>query len=124
MSSYPTDPPPLPTWTIGYQEPRPPRRGLTIAFAIVTGVVVVGCTVLTQGLTWFVDEVLTVSPGYDLPDFAWALAGWVGSILAFVGALCLALVPRLEWARDLGRYWLAAVLLGAALGTARIVPPD
>jgi hypothetical protein len=121
-----TVPPPPPEWTgvPGVPGPRPPRRGLTIAFAIITGLVVVACTSLGQALMWFIDEVVAVSPGADTPEFVWALAGWGGAIVAVTGALLLAFVPRLPWARELGRFWLVAVLFGAALGTARFVSPD
>jgi subtilisin family serine protease len=100
---------------------RPPSRGLAIAMTILTGLWIAAVLVVLHAVGWFVGEVLTE---LELPVPAWlAPAGaWVPAVLAVVPAILLATLSRIEFARLAGRVWLEAIVIGAILGTVRVIP--
>src|SRR6185437_8634163 len=100
---------------------RPPSRGLAIAMTILTGLWIAGVLVVLHAVGWFVGEVFTELeipvPGWLAPAVAWAPAA-----VAVVPAILLATLSRIQFARTAGRVWLEAVVVGAVLGTVRVIP--
>jgi subtilisin family serine protease len=101
--------------------PRRPSRGLAIAMTILTGLWIAGVLVVLHAVGWFAGEVFTEleipAPGWLVPAVA-----WVPAVLAVVPAILLATLSRVDFARTAGRVWLEAIVIGAILGTVRMIP--
>jgi subtilisin family serine protease len=100
---------------------RAPSRGLAIAMILLTGLWIAGVLVVLHAIGWFIGEVFTEleipAPGWLVPAGA-----WVPAVLAVVPAILLATLSRIEFARIAGRVWLEAIVIGAMLGTIRVIP--
>ncbi|MFI7486959.1 S8 family serine peptidase [Micromonospora echinaurantiaca] len=116
--------PPSPTGPYVPQPPPAPARPSpwAVVAAALAGGWIVGCTVLTQAGGWLTDQVLLAS-GLDRLSWLWPALGLPAVLLAGTPALLLALLPRSAAVRATGRAWLAGVLVLAALGLLRAIPP-
>jgi len=67
------------------------------------------------------DQVIGV---LEVPDpwWVWPVVAWLPAILGAIPAVLLATLSRLSWVRVVGRGWASAALVGAVLGTVRLVP--
>ncbi|MFV2099614.1 S8 family serine peptidase [Micromonospora sp. LOL_024] len=93
-----------------------------IAAAVLVGCWAVAVAVGTQTGGWGVDQVLLIlGVGRLVP--LWPLICLLTVLLIGTAALPLALVPRSETVRVVGRRWLAGVLALGALGLLRAIPP-
>ncbi len=88
---------------------------------IVTGTWIAGVLVVLHVVGWFVGEAYTE---LEVPVPAWLVptVAWVPAALAVVPAILLAALSRLDFARLAGRVWIEAAVIGALLGTVRVIP--
>ena len=101
--------------------PRQPSRGLAIAFTILIGLWTVGLVVAANAVDWLVhDALLALDVAY--PAWVALIVAWLPVLLAGLPALLLGLLSRVDFARAAGQGWAIALLLGAALGTVRLIP--
>ncbi|MGS2613178.1 S8 family serine peptidase [Micromonospora sp. LZ34] len=103
--------------------PAPPRPGpWPVVAAALAGCWIIGCAVPAQAGGWLADQVLLAS-GLDRVVWLWPALGLSTVLLVGTPALLLALLPRSAAVRTTGRAWLAGVLVLAALGLLRAIPP-
>ncbi|RKN39075.1 S8 family serine peptidase [Micromonospora endolithica] len=103
--------------------PAPPRPGpWAVVAAVLTGLWIVGFTVVAQLGGALADQILLAS-GLDRTVWLWPVLALVTVLFAGAPALALALGPRSVAVRATGRVWLAGALASGLFGLLRVIPP-
>ncbi|WBB78956.1 S8 family serine peptidase [Micromonospora sp. WMMD882] len=113
-------PAPLPGPFAPPPTPAPPSA-LPVVAAVLAGCWTVGVVLLPQVVGWLVEQVM-LATGLDRPVWLWPAVSLLTIVMVGVPALLLALVPRSDAVRAVGRAWLAGVSALGALGLLRMIP--